>query len=39
MSILVCKACSFILETRPGRTDADGVCMPCINNKRKNDQF
>lgn len=34
-SIRVCKECGFILGTRPGLKDVDGVCMPCINNRKK----
>ncbi len=32
-----CKKCGFILGTRPNIKDRDGVCMPCINSKRKNE--
>ena len=33
--VRVCKECGFILGTRPGIRDVEGVCVPCINSKRK----
>lgn len=33
--IKLCKKCGFILGTRPGLKDADGVCYPCINEEKK----
>lgn len=35
MEIRKCKRCGFILDTRPGLREIDGVCMPCINHERK----
>ena len=35
MKIQKCKKCGFILGTRPGISDIDGVCTPCINNEKK----
>lgn len=32
-----CKKCGFILGTRPGLKERDGVCYPCINNEKKKD--
>jgi hypothetical protein len=31
----VCKKCGFILGTRPGLKEVDGVCLACINNDNK----
>lgn len=33
--VRTCKKCGFILDTRPGLKDIDGVCMPCINHEKK----
>lgn len=33
--ISLCKECGFILETRPGLKAVDGVCLACINQKKK----
>jgi hypothetical protein len=30
-----CKKCGFILGTRPGLLEVDGVCQACINNENK----
>ena len=30
-----CKRCGFILDTRPGLKDVDGVCTACINAEKK----
>lgn len=35
MEIQTCKECGFILGTRPGLTDRDGVCSACTNNEKK----
>lgn len=35
MEIRKCKKCGFILDTRPGLREIDGVCMPCINHEKK----
>lgn len=35
MEVRKCKRCGFILDTRPGLREIDGVCMPCINHERK----
>jgi len=35
MEIKKCKKCGFILGTRPGLRDINGVCMPCINHEKK----
>ena len=37
MKILKCKLCGFILHTRPGLKEIDGVCLACINVKTKKD--
>ena len=29
--IRICKRCGFILGTRPGLRDVDGICSACIN--------
>ncbi len=34
-SIRTCKKCGFILGTRPGLKDVDGVCLACINSDKK----
>ena len=33
--IRLCKRCGFILGTRPGLKDIDGICFPCINHDKK----
>lgn len=35
MDIRICKECGFILGTRPGLKDVDGVCGACINHEKK----
>ncbi len=35
LEIPKCKECGFILKTRPGLKDLDGVCLACINIKNK----
>lgn len=35
MEIRRCKECGFILGTRPGLLEKDGVCQACINNRAK----
>lgn len=35
MTIRTCKACGFILDTRPNLKDIDGVCLPCVKAKNK----
>ncbi|MEG0750996.1 MAG: hypothetical protein RR998_04545 [Oscillospiraceae bacterium] len=37
MTIRTCKKCGFILGTKPGLKEIDGVCLACINaeNKKK----
>lgn len=35
MKIRLCKKCGFILGTRPGLKEIDGVCLPCINEANK----
>ncbi len=35
MEIRKCKECGFILGTKPGMKDRGGICLPCLNNKRK----
>ena len=37
MEIQLCKKCGFILNTRPGLGDTDGVCSACINYEKKKD--
>lgn len=34
-SIRTCKKCAFILGTRPGLKEVDGVCLACINAEKK----
>lgn len=34
-AIRTCRKCGFILDTRPGLKDQDGVCQPCLNSERK----
>ena len=31
----LCSKCGFILDTRPGLQERDGVCLACINSERK----
>ena len=33
--IRFCKKCGFILGTRPGIMEKDGVCQACINQENK----
>ncbi len=33
--IRTCKKCGFILGTRPGLKEKDGVCLACINSEKK----
>lgn len=35
MEIRICKECGFILGTRPGMKEKDGVCFSCLNNQKK----
>ena len=35
VEIRTCKKCGFILDTRPGLSEIDGICMPCINQEKK----
>ena len=35
MNISFCKKCGFILGTRPGLRDENGVCLACINAENK----
>lgn len=35
MKIRTCKKCGFILGTRPGLLEKDGVCQSCINEENK----
>lgn len=35
MQIQTCKKCGFILGTKPGLKEVDGVCLPCINSENK----
>lgn len=35
MEIRTCKKCGFILGTRPGLKEVDGVCLACINQEAK----
>ncbi len=35
MDIRLCKKCGFILGTRPGLKEVDGVCLACINCENK----
>lgn len=35
MILRYCKKCGFILGTRPGMLEEDGVCLACINNEKK----
>lgn len=35
MEIKKCKKCGFVLGTRPGLKDKDGVCLACANYHRK----
>lgn len=35
MSIRTCKKCGFILGSKPGLKEFDGVCLACINNEKK----
>lgn len=35
MEIRTCKECGFILGTRPGLQDKDGVCLACLNKANK----
>lgn len=37
MNLRYCKRCGFILGTRPGLLEEDGVCLACINNDKKKD--
>lgn len=36
MEIKVCKACGFILDTRPNMKSENGICLSCLNKDRKN---
>lgn len=33
--IKTCKKCGFILGTRPGMMDRDGICLSCLNAEKK----
>lgn len=33
--IRTCKKCGFILDTKPGLKEIDGVCLACINAEKK----
>lgn len=35
VKIRTCKKCGFILGTRPGLKEVDGVCLACINAEKK----
>lgn len=35
MNIKLCNKCGFILNTRPGLSDINGVCSACINSQKK----
>lgn len=35
MEIRICRKCGFILGTRPGMKEKDGVCFSCLNNQKK----
>ena len=35
MEVRTCKQCGFILGTKPGLIEIDGVCLPCINSESK----
>lgn len=34
MDIRLCEVCGFILGTKPGMLEHDGICMSCINQER-----
>lgn len=34
--IRTCSRCGFILGTRPGLKDRDGICLACLNSLKKN---
>lgn len=34
MDIRLCEACGFILGTRPGGKEVDGVCQACVNQEK-----